>query len=198
MMKILLLLLLMAGGLHFPSKAQSIADLLIQLELDKEKLSAMKSTLTEMYQGYEQLKQGFTHIRDIAKANFNLHADFLSALLAVSPSVRGDPRINVILDREYRIVAGYASVDPTWKYAYTGLLQRCLQSAEELTIILTANELRMSDAERMQAIGRIDLDTQAQLILLQQLDDAISLQVAQRQQAARDINSLKTLYDLPN
>lgn len=197
-MKFLLPLLLLLGGLHFPSKAQSIADLLIQLELDKEKLSSMKSTLTEMYQGYEQLKEGFSHIRDIAKANFNLHAVFLNALLAVSPAVRGDPRINVILDREYRIVAGYGSVDPSWKYAYTGLLRRCLQSAEELTIILTANELRMSDAERMQAIGRIDLDTQNQLIGMQQLNDAISVQVAQRQQAARDVNSLKMLYDLPN
>jgi hypothetical protein len=194
----LLLLLGMLGALRSPGKAQSIADLLVQLELDKEKLSSMKSTLNEMYQGYTELKDGFTHIRDIAKANFNLHANFLNALLAVSSSVSGDPRINVILDREYRIVAGYASVDPSWKDAYTGLLQRCLQSAEELTIILTANELRMSDAERMQAIGRIDLDTQAQLILMQQLNDAISIQVAQRQRAARDINSLKSLYDLPN
>ena len=194
----LFLLLGLLWGSPFPAKPQSIADLVVQLELDKEKLSSMKSTLTEMYRGYTELKAGYTQIRDIAKANFQLHADFLNALLAVSPPVSGDPRINVILDREYRIVAGYASVDPAWKAAYAGLLQRCLQSAEELTLVLTANALRMSDAERLQAIGRIDGDTQAQLIRLQRLNDAISVQAAQRQRAARDINSLKSLYDLPN
>jgi hypothetical protein len=208
----LFLLLGLAGGLRFPSKAQSIADLVIQLELDKEKLSAMKSTLTEMYQGYAELKQGFTHIRDIAKANFNLHADFLGALLAVSPSVRGDPRLATILDSEYQIVAGYRSAGSRWSGTglfsaqemayilgtYTALLQRCLQSVEELSMVLTADALRMSDAERMGAIGRIQTETQGQLAMMQALDNSLSMQVAQRQQAARDINSLKTLYDWPN
>jgi hypothetical protein len=212
MTKFLLPLLVMLGGLHFPSKAQSIADLLIQLELDKEKLSSMKSTLTEMYQGYEQLKDGFTHLRDIAKANFNLHADFLDALLAVSQSVRGDPRISTILDGEYQIVAGYRSAASRWSATglfsaqelayilntYTALLQRCLQSVEELTMVLAPDALRMSDAERMGAIGRIQADTQNQLTMMQALDNSLSIQVAQRQQAARDINSLKMLYDLPN
>ena len=211
MMKLLLMLVLL-GGSHSRSKAQSIADLLIQLELDKEKLSSMKSTLTEMYQGYETLKRGYTHIRDIAKTNFSLHSDFLNALLAVSPSVRGDPRIAVILDAEYQIVAAYRSASARWNGSgqfstqemayilgtYSALLQRCLQSAEELTMVLTADELRMSDAERMAVIGRIQDDTQKQLMMMKGLDNTLSVQVAQRQQAARDIHSLKSLYDLPD
>jgi AraC-like DNA-binding protein len=211
MMKLLLLLGLL-GGLRSPGKAQSIADLLVQLELDREKLSSMKSTLNEMYQGYTELKDGLTHIRDIAKANFNLHADFLHALLAVSSAVSGDPRITTILDAEYQIVAGYRSAGARWSGSgifseqelayilgtYSVLLQRCLQSVEELTMVLTADELRMSDAERMAAIGRIQADTQGQLTMMQGLDNTLSIQVAQRQRAARDINSLKSLYDLPN
>jgi len=208
----LLLLLGLIGGLRSPGKAQSITDLLIQLELDKEKLSSMKSTLNEMYQGYMELKDGLTHIRDIAKANFNLHADFLNALLGVSPAVSGDPRITTILNAEYQIVAGYQSAGTRWSGSgmfsvqelayildsYSALLQRCLQSMEELTMVLTADELRMSDAERMAAIGRIQNDTQAQLTMMQGLDNTLSIQVAQRQRVARDINSLKSLYDLPN
>jgi hypothetical protein len=211
MMKLLLLLGLL-GGLRSPGKAQSIADLLVQLELDEEKLSSMKSTLKEMYQGYTELKDGYTRIRDIAKANFNLHADFLHALLAVSSAVSGDPRITTILDAEYQIVAGYRSAGARWSGSgmftvqelayildtYSALLQRCLQSVEELTMVLTADELRMSDAERMAAIGRIQNDTRSQLIMMQGLDNTLSIQVAQRQRAARDINSLKSLYDLPN
>jgi hypothetical protein len=81
---------------------------------------------------------------------------------------------------------------------YSALLQRCLQSVEELTMVLTADELRMSDAERMAAIGRVQNDTRAQLTMMQGLDNTLSIQVAQRQREARDINSLKSLYDLPN
>jgi hypothetical protein len=208
----LFVLLSLLGGLNHPGHAQSIADLLIQFELDKEKLTSMKNTLQEMYQGYTELRQGYTHIRDIAKDNFNLHQGFLDALLAISPAVQSDPRITVILNSEYSIVSGYRNASTRWTTAgvftgqeldyiigtYSALLGRCLQSVEELTMILTADQLRMSDAERMQAIGRIDADTQAQLTMMQELDNTLSIQTAQRLREAGDINTLKALYDLPN
>ncbi len=200
------------GTFSHPSQGQSITDLLIQLELDKEKLASMKNTLQEMYQGYENLKQGYTHIRDIAKDNFNLHAAFLDAMLVISPAVSGDPRIPVILNNEFSIVAGYRSANTRWGASgvftaqeldyivqtYSTLLQRCLQSIEELTMILTTDELRMTDADRMQAIGRIGADSQAQLSMMQQLDNTLSIQTVQRLREAGDINTLKALYDLPN
>jgi hypothetical protein len=208
----LLILLSLVSTLSFRGRAQSITDLLIQLELDKEKLSSMKNTLKEMYQGYTELKQGYTRIRDIAKSNFNLHAAFLDALLVISPAVQSDPRIPVIINSEYSIVAGYQTANTRWTAAgvftgqeldyiiniYSAILQRCLQSVEELTMILTADQLRMSDAERMQAIGRIDADTQAQVAMMQELNNTLSIQTAQRLQEAGDINTLKALYDLPN
>jgi hypothetical protein len=208
----LILLIGLLGTLSHPSQGQSITDLLIQLELDEGKLTSMKNTLQEMYQGYETLKQGYTHIRDIAKDNFNLHAAFLDAMLVISPAISSDPRIPVILNNEYSIVSGYQSANARWSASgvftaqeldyivqtYSTLLQRCLQSIEELTMILTADELRMTDADRMQAIGRIDADSQAQLTMMQQLDNSLSIQTVQRLREAGDINTLKALYDLPN
>jgi hypothetical protein len=208
----LFILFSLVSTLSFHGHTQSIADLLIQFELDKEKLSSMKNTLQEMYQGYTELKQGYTRIRDIAKGNFNLHAGFLDALLAISPAVRSDPRITVIIDSEYSIVSGYQAANTRWTTVgvftgqeldyiigtYSALLQRCLRSIEELTMILTADQLRMSDAERMQAIGRIDANTRAQLAMMQELDNTLSLQAAQRLREAGDIITLKALYDLPN
>lgn len=207
---ILLFSLLTTSNVH--GRAQTVADLLIQLELDKEKLTSMKNTLQEMYQGYETLQAGYTQIRDIAKSNFNLHQAFLDALLAISPAVAGDPRIPAILDAEYRIVSGYRAANAKWSGTgvftaqelddiigtYAALLQRCRQSAEELTMVLTADQLRMSDAERMQAIGRIDADTRAQLSMMQELDNTLSLQATRRLKEAGDINALKQLYGLPH
>jgi hypothetical protein len=208
----LILLLGLLGTVTHPGRAQSITDLLLQLELDKEKLTSMKNTLQEMYQGYDELKEGYTRIRDIAKDNFNLHAAFLDAMLVISPAVSGDPRIPVILNNEYSIVAGYQSANARWSASgvftagelsyiiqtYSALLQRCLQSIEELTMILTADELRMTDNDRMQAIGRINAESQAQLSMMQQLDNTLSIQTVQRLREAGDINTLKALYDLPN
>jgi hypothetical protein len=208
----LILFIGLLGTFPHPGHAQSITDLLLQLELDKEKLTSMKNTLQEMYQGYDELKQGYTHIRDIAKGNYNLHAAFLDAMLVISPAVSSDPRITVILNNEYSIVAGYGSANARWSASgvftaqeltyiiqtYSALLQRCLQSIEELTMILTADELRMTDNDRMQAIGRINADSQAQLSMMQQLDNTLSIQTVQRLREAGDINTLKALYDLPN
>src|ERR1700679_2716289 len=85
--------------------SQSIIQLTEQLAFDVKKLVSIKSTLQEMYQGYEDLQKGYTHIRDIVKDNFNLHAVFLDALWIVSQSVRNDPRLDDIFNTEYRLVA---------------------------------------------------------------------------------------------
>jgi len=165
-----------------------------------------------MYQGYMTLERGYTNIRDIAKGNFDLHKAFLDALFEVSPAVQGDPRIPEILDAEYRIVAGYRSANARWTASgmftaqevdyivsgYSLLLDRCLQSVEELTMVLTGDELRMSDADRMQAIGRIQIDTQGQLATMRQMDNNLSILAMKRLKERGDINTIKSLYGLPN
>ena len=65
-------------------------------------------------------------------------------------------------------------------------------------MILTADQLRMSDGERMQAINRIDEDTRQQAALLQQLDNTLSIQTEQRLKEQGDINTLNSIYGLPH
>jgi hypothetical protein len=193
------------------SQGQSITQLLEQLVLDTEKLASMKATLQQMYKGYSMLETGYTNIRDIAKGNFNLHQAFLDALLVISPTVASDPRIPTIINTEYSIVASYHAANGRWSASgvftpvelnyiidtYSALLDRCLQSIEELTMVITADQLRMSDGQRMQAIGRIDEETKQQAAMLQQLDNTLSIQTEQRLAAQGDINTLNSIYGLP-
>src|ERR1700748_2944819 len=102
-----LIFTLLIGLVGAPAHAQSIPDLLLQLSLDEQKLSSMKNTLQQMYQGYATLETGYTHIRDIAKGTFTLHEAFLDALWLISPAVQNDPRITNILNAQYSIVSGY-------------------------------------------------------------------------------------------
>jgi hypothetical protein len=194
------------------ARGQSIVDLTEELALDAQKLSSMKSTLQEMYQGYADLKNGYTRIRDIVKDNFNLHKVFLDALWVLSPAVRSDPRLQEIIGTEYRLVQVYQlatgrlsgqSVWTTQELGYiTGtfstLLQRSLQVVEELTLISTDNELRMDDAQRLQALGRIDTEIKGELSFMEQFDQELAIEAARRGQESNDINTLKSIYGLPN
>ena len=194
------------------SQGQSITQLLEQLELDTEKLASMKATLQQMYNGYATLEKGYTNIRDIAKGNFSLHQAFLDALLVISPSVASDPRITTIINTEYSIVASYHAANARWSAngvftpqelnyiidTYSALLDRCLQSIEELTMVITADQLRMSDGQRMQAIGRIDEETKQEAAMLQELDNTLSIQTQQRLAAQGDINTLNSIYGIPH
>lgn len=207
-----MLLILALGLLSMTGRSQSILDLTEQLAFDAQKLASLKSTLQDMYQGYTQLKTGYTRIRDIVKDNFNLHKAFLDALWVVSPSVRNDPRLTTILNTATRIVSEYragasrASGNPVFtasELAYitgtlSALLRRCNQALEELAMVTTDNGLRMSDDQRIQVLDRIDTETRAELGFLQQFNNTLALEAARRQKEAGDINTLKQLYGLPH
>jgi hypothetical protein len=65
-------------------------------------------------------------------------------------------------------------------------------------MVLTADQLRLSDGQRMQAIGQIDDETRQQLAILQQLDNNLSIQTEQRLKEQGDINTLQSMYAIPH
>jgi hypothetical protein len=210
MTKLILVLTLGLGSIT--GRGQSILDLTEQIAFDAQKLGSLKSTLQEMVQGYNQLKTGYTHIRDIARDNFNLHQAFLDALWVLSPAVRSDPRLTTIVNTTNRIVAewrnGTARVSGTPLFTaqelnyitgtLSALMTRCNQDLEELAMVTTDNELRMSDDQRLQALDRIDSQLKAELSFLQQFNNSLALEAARRQKEAGDIHTLKRLYGLPD
>lgn len=189
---------------------QSIVDLTEELALDAQKLSSMKATLQEMYQGYTELKDGYTRIRDIVKDNFNLHDAYLDALWVVSPAVRNDPRMQEIIINVERIIDVYQAatgrLGGVWTTqelnfidgTFSLLLQRSQQVVNELTMISTDNELRMNDAQRMQALARIDTEVKSELSFMERFDQELAIEAARRGQESNDINTLKSIYGLPN
>ena len=96
-------------------KGYSQADEIQQLLLNLEKLTQFKKILQNMYDGYEILHEGYTAIKDISEGNFNLHKNFLDALLEVSPSVKRYKRISDIINYQLRIVREYKSAYNNFK-----------------------------------------------------------------------------------
>ncbi|PRY02761.1 hypothetical protein CLV24_14714, partial [Pontibacter ummariensis] len=65
---------------------------------------------------------------------------------------------------------------------------------DELTLILTAGELRMSDAERITAIDRIFTETEDKLVFLRHFNRQASLLAIQRAKERQDVQTMQDLY----
>jgi hypothetical protein len=204
-------ILLLALGLALSATpVLSQSQQLQQLELDISQLSLLKSMLQEMDQSYTILEQGYENIKGISQDNFNLHKGYLDSLLAVSPAVRGDPRIAATAAAQQEIMQEYGSASGRFKSSpnltaaevayitavYAGLLSGSQEDVQEMTMVITAGSLRMSDAERLSAIGRIYGDMADKLAFLRDFDKNVSLQAARRGRAAADVQTLKNLYGL--
>ena len=165
-----------------------------QLLLNVEKLAQLKKILSNMKKGYEIVSTGYNTIKDISKGNFNLHDAFLNALLQVSPTVRKYKRVADIISCQSQIVKEYRSAFNRFKSTnlfnsseitymedvYKNLFNKSLQNLDELSIVITAGKLRMSDDERIAAIDRIYKDISDKLIFLRSFNNEGSVLAVQR------------------
>jgi hypothetical protein len=192
------------------ARAQTIPQLTEQIVLDTEKLASLKSILQDMYKAYTIINMGYTDIRNISEGTYNLHKAFLDALLAVSPAVQNYGRVVDIINAEYSIVAEYKAAYSRFSAdghftiqeldymntVYTNLFDQSLTCLNELTMVITANQLRMSDAERLRAIDRVYADITGQLSLLRTFNNNTAIQAIQRAREANDIGTLKSIYGI--
>jgi len=211
-LKIITALALMVIPLFKPANCQAQAQEMQQLILDIEKLTQMKGILSDMKTGYQIYQQGYGTISNLSKGNFDLHNVFITGLMAVSPAVRNYGRIAEILANEASLISEYKRESSLFQQSgsftvselsymsdvYTRLVSETLDNVEELTNVITANKLRMSDAERIRAIDRIYATSSDKLQFLRSFDNqgvALSLQ---RSKDAADTQTLKQLYGLNN
>jgi hypothetical protein len=193
-----------------PARSQSLADDIKQLLLDYQKLKEEKAILTDMYTAYNLIHQGYDQIKSIAHGNFTLHQTFLNSLLAVSPAVRNYYKVANIINNEAELVKEYQSAQHYFQSTghftaneltyfndlYANLLGNSLTNLDELAMVMTADELRMSDSERLTAIDRIDESMSAQLTTLRVFNNSNVITDGQRTIQSTDIQSLQNLYGI--
>ncbi len=165
-----------------------------QLILNVEKLAQLKKILSNMKKGYEIVSKGYNTIKNISKGNFNLHDAFLNALLQVSPTVKKYKRVADIVSCQSKIVKEYRSAFNRFKASnlfnasetkymeqvYNNLFNKSLQNLNELTIVITAGKLRMSDDERIAAIDRIYDEITDKLVFLRSFNNEGNVLAVQR------------------
>ncbi len=173
-----------------------------QLLLNWEKLTQFKRILQDMYDGWKIINKGYTTIKDISSGNFNLHKNFLDALMEVSPVVKKYKRIADIINYQLLIVKQYKKAFQQFKddgtftpqeinyigKVYSNLLNESIKNLDELFMVITSGQLRMSDDERMQAIDKIYDRIEDQFSFLQDFNSSTSYLSLQRKSEQTEID----------
>ena len=162
-MKKLLITGIVFIGLLFPSQITAQEQEMQQLILNIEKLAQFKQILKDMKKGYEILNGGYNTVKDLSEGNFSLHETFLDALMQVSPTVKNYRRVGDIVNYQVLLVKEYKSAFNRFRNSenfnaeeiayfekvYDNLFKQSLRNLDELTTVITANKMRMSDDERL-------------------------------------------------
>ena len=211
MKKVLILILTVCMAI-VSSKANAQSAEIQQLILNIEKLSQFKKILSDMKKGYELLSGGYKTVKDLSEGNFSLHKTFLDALMQVSPVVRNYKRVGDIINFQMMLMkesknglnrfvksGNFSEKEINYfEKVYGNLLSQSLRNLDELTMVLTADKLRMSDDERLQAVDDIYLQIQDKLLFLRNFNETSNVLALQRAKEAKDVYASKELQGLKN
>lgn len=195
-----------------PNKSVAQYQEMQQLLLNIEKLAQFKQILSDMKRGYEILTGGYKVVKDMTQGNFNLHKTFLDALMQVSPTVKNYKRVGDIINYQIllikeskiaikRFVNSKSFSDKEITYfekVYNNLFMESLRNLDELTTVITANKLRMSDDERLEAIDEIYFAMQDKLQFLRNFNASSNILAIQRAKERNDVTALRGIYEIKN
>ncbi|MFD2888963.1 TerB family tellurite resistance protein [Chitinophaga cymbidii] len=178
--------------------------------LNIQKLNQLKSLLEQMYKGYTILSTGYNTIKDLSEGNFSLHKTFLDGLLSVSPTVKKYKRVVDIVSLQQQLLRHSKealrryTIDQLFKEGelryleevYARLIEGSLNNLDALLMVITANQLRMNDAERLSAIDRIYDDMKRKVDFSNYFQQKITLLAAQRNKAKSQYQSLQEYFEM--
>lgn len=179
-----------------------------QLALNIEKLSQLKQMLSDMKKGYEVVSKGYNNIKNISQGNFTLHELFLDGLLAVNPELRKYRKVKDIISYQLMLVNQYKSAFNWFKSTgrfspeeilylskvYANLFDSSIQNLDELTMVITASQLRMSDDERLKAIDRLYDEVREKVSFLQNFNAQVSKVELSRNAVFKETRILKGMH----
>jgi DNA repair ATPase RecN len=206
MKKILLFMAVICLFLN-PDKSKAQSAEIQQLILNIEKLSQFKKILSDMKKGYELLSGGYKTVKDMTEGNFSLHKTFLDALMQVSPAVRNYKRVGEIVEYQISIVkesrngmnrfiknGNFSGQEINYfEKVYGNLLNESLRNLDELTMVITADKLRMSDDERLKAVDDIYEQMQDKLLFLRNFNTTSNVLALQRAREKNDVYASRGL-----
>ena len=165
-----------------------------QIKYLLEQIAANKVYIDYVEKGYGIAKKGLSTIQNIKKGDFNLHRDFFGSLEIVNPKIKTYTRVADIIAYQVRIVKNISTTIKNLKESgqfntdeldyskavFENLLEECLKNVDELYLVITSDELQMTDDERIKRIDQLYTDMQDKYSFCQSFSEECSVLAMQR------------------
>lgn len=179
-----------------------------QIKLYIQQIAANKVYIEYLQKGYSIAKKGLTTIGNIKNGHWSLDKDFFAGLENINPKVRSYTMVADIVALNIQIVKRYkqalkearvsdrftgSELDYFGK-VFAGLMDDCTVVVDELTILLKASELKMSDDERIKRIDKLHTNMQDNYVFVQDFSGKMEVMILQRDKEVKDAAVMKGLY----
>jgi len=175
-----------------------------------QQIAAQKVYLDYLEKGYGIAQTGLHVIRDIKKADFNLHGDYFNSLREVNPDIKSLAKVSDIIFLQLRIIkeakttiqkvrqsAQFTDKEIIYlKNVFNHLLEECVKDIEELITVITSGELEMKDDQRIKRIEMLYDDMQDKFGFCNSFSKQASVLVIQRKGDQYEVKRSKRLFGL--
>ncbi len=193
------------------SNAQTTDESLNQNSTQKkyllQQIAALQVYLGYAKKGYNIVTGGINTIRNIKNGDLNLHRDFFNRLQNVNPVISQYAKVADIIAYQVKIIKQtklvlqqiretkqFTEAELNYcKQVFDTLLDECIKTVEELTLVTTSGELEMKDDERLKRIERLYTDVQDKYSFTCSFSEDMGLLAVQRLGEQMEINRSKII-----
>ncbi len=172
-----------------------------------QQIAALQVYIGYAQKGYSIAHDGLNFIGDLKKGDLNLHADYFNSLKAVNPSIKKYSRVADIISLQLKIVSVYKNAfrqvqkskafnGDELKYmnaVFNNLIDACTGTIDELTTIITNDQLQMKDDERLERIDGLYNDMQSKYSFVKGFADEAKVLAVSRLKEQNDVETSRTI-----
>ncbi|MEJ2901661.1 hypothetical protein WAE58_04470 [Pedobacter panaciterrae] len=168
-------------------------------------IAALQVYIGYARKGYELVDNGLQTVRDITSGEFSLHNAFIHSLKQVSPAVRNDSRVAEMISMQVsvlRLSGGWGDHEllSAGNRAYiaevrSDLRDQCLNSLEELLLVITSGKLEMGEEERLRRIGELYTLMQEHYGFAREFTAQVNLLVRSRERKILELEQMEAHYE---
>jgi hypothetical protein len=181
-----------------------------QIKYLLEQIVALRFYGKQLKEGYDIVQQGLYTIHNIKQDDFDLHEEFFSSLNRVNPNVRHYAKVpgiilmqaNIIKQCKKTIQAARDSEQlnkDELKYldqVFRSVLDQCITLVDELTKVITNDQLQLSDDERIGRINALYSEMQEHYLFAQNFQKEVTVLATQRIHEQYDVGRMRSLHGL--
>lgn len=169
-----------------------------------QQIAAYQAFENELKQGYNVVTKGLGGIKNITAGELGQHNTYYSSRSAVSTAVKDNSQVQDIETWQSGIITAFDTGFPgltngELRYVQqvkTGILDACDADITALRNLLLADELRLTDGERLQRLAKVHADMLDNYRFTQNFINRVHLLAAQRQHETDNILTIQKLYEI--